>query len=120
MTALFSIDCHACGAKNTIDAETMRRVERLERAAIVADIKFHESWDEDDDYTPPPLKECSVEDCIGGLNRWEEARGTCDLHTPDRYGITPSDCYCSQGSDNSDVDICHLHWAALGSPEPAA
>lgn len=27
MSELFSIDCHACGAKNTIDTETMRRVD---------------------------------------------------------------------------------------------
>ena len=26
MSDLFTIDCHACGAKNTIDTETMRRV----------------------------------------------------------------------------------------------
>lgn len=29
MTALFSIDCHACGARNTIDRETLRRVEPI-------------------------------------------------------------------------------------------
>ena len=28
MSDLFTIDCHACGAKNTIDTETMRRVDR--------------------------------------------------------------------------------------------
>lgn len=27
MSGLFTIDCHACGATNTIDTETMRRVD---------------------------------------------------------------------------------------------
>ena len=51
MSDLFTIDCHACGAKNTIDTETMRRVETVGNAVVTVRTEGNVAYIDGQPYT---------------------------------------------------------------------